>query len=39
MKIRAIAGITFKEAKRDRILYLLLFFAALGIVAPGSWPS
>ncbi|MGZ5515442.1 MAG: ABC transporter permease [Candidatus Aminicenantales bacterium] len=33
MKIRAIAGITFKEAKRDRILYLLFFFAALGIVA------
>ncbi len=33
MKIRAIAGITFKEAKRDRILYLLFFFAAIGIVA------
>jgi ABC-type transport system involved in multi-copper enzyme maturation permease subunit len=33
MKIRAIAGITFKEAKRDRVLYLLFFFAALGIVA------
>jgi ABC-type transport system involved in multi-copper enzyme maturation permease subunit len=33
MKIAAIAGITFKEAKRDRILYLLFFFAALGIVA------
>jgi ABC-type transport system involved in multi-copper enzyme maturation permease subunit len=33
MKIRAIAGITFKEAKRDRILYLLFFFAVLGIVA------
>jgi ABC-type transport system involved in multi-copper enzyme maturation permease subunit len=32
MKIAAIAGITFKEAKRDRILYLLFFFAALGIV-------
>ena len=32
MKIRAIAGITFKEAKRDRVLYLLFFFAALGIV-------
>jgi ABC-type transport system involved in multi-copper enzyme maturation permease subunit len=31
MKIGAIAGITFKEAKRDRILYLLFFFAALGI--------
>lgn len=33
MKITAIAGITFKEAKRDRILYLLFFFAAVGIVA------
>jgi ABC-type transport system involved in multi-copper enzyme maturation permease subunit len=33
MRIAAIAGITFKEAKRDRILYLLFFFAALGIVA------
>jgi ABC-type transport system involved in multi-copper enzyme maturation permease subunit len=33
MKIAAIAGITFKEAKRDRILYLLFFFAAVGIVA------
>jgi ABC-type transport system involved in multi-copper enzyme maturation permease subunit len=33
MKIRAIAGITFKEAKRDRILYLLFFFAAVFIVA------
>ncbi len=33
MRIGAIAGITFKEAKRDRILYLLFFFAALGIVA------
>ena len=33
MKIGAIAGITFKEAKRDRILYLLFFFAALGIVS------
>jgi ABC-type transport system involved in multi-copper enzyme maturation permease subunit len=33
MKIGAIAGITFKEAKRDRVLYLLFFFAALGIVA------
>ncbi len=32
MKIGAIAGNTFKEAKRDRILYLLFFFAALGIV-------
>ena len=28
MKIGAIAGITFKEAKRDRVLYLLFFFAA-----------
>lgn len=33
MKIGAIAGITFKEAKRDRVLYLLFFFAALGIAA------
>lgn len=33
MKIRAIAGITFKEAKRDRVLYLLFFFAAVCIVA------
>ena len=33
MKIGAIAGITFKEAKRDRILYLLFFFAAVGILA------
>ncbi len=33
MKIRAIAGITFKEAKRDRILYLLFFFAAVCIIA------
>jgi ABC-type transport system involved in multi-copper enzyme maturation permease subunit len=33
MKIGAIAGITFKEAKRDRVLYLLFFFAALGIIA------
>jgi ABC-type transport system involved in multi-copper enzyme maturation permease subunit len=33
MRIGAIAGITFKEAKRDRVLYLLFFFAALGIVA------
>ena len=33
MKVGAIAGITFKEAKRDRVLYLLFFFAALGIVA------
>jgi len=32
MKIGAIAGITFKEAKRDRVLYLLFFFAALGII-------
>ena len=33
MKIWAIAGITFKEAKRDRILYLLFFFAAVAIIA------
>jgi len=33
MKIWAIAGITFKEAKRDRILYLLFFFAAVAILA------
>jgi ABC-type transport system involved in multi-copper enzyme maturation permease subunit len=33
MRIAAIAGITFKEAKRDRILYLLFFFAAVGILA------
>lgn len=32
MKIRAIAIITFKEAIRDRILYLLLFFAAVCII-------
>ena len=32
MKIRAIALNTFKEAVRDRILYLLLFFAALCII-------
>ena len=31
MKIRAIASNTFKEAIRDRILYLLLFFAAVFI--------
>jgi ABC-type transport system involved in multi-copper enzyme maturation permease subunit len=33
MKIGAIAGITFKEAKRDRVLYLLFFFAAVAIIA------
>jgi ABC-type transport system involved in multi-copper enzyme maturation permease subunit len=33
MKIGAIAGITFKEAKRDRVLYLLFFFAAVAILA------
>jgi ABC-type transport system involved in multi-copper enzyme maturation permease subunit len=33
MKIGAIAGITFKEAQRDRVLYLLFFFAAVGILA------
>jgi ABC-type transport system involved in multi-copper enzyme maturation permease subunit len=32
MKITAIARNTFKEAARDRILYLLFFFAAVGIV-------
>ncbi len=32
MKIRAIAANTFKEAIRDRILYLLLFFAAASII-------
>lgn len=32
MKIRAIALNTFKEAIRDRILYLLLFFAAVCIL-------
>jgi ABC-type transport system involved in multi-copper enzyme maturation permease subunit len=32
MKIRAIALNTFKEAIRDRILYLLLFFAAASLV-------
>lgn len=32
MKIRAIAANTFKEAIRDRILYLLLFFAASCII-------
>ena len=32
MKIGAIALNTFKEAKRDRILYLLFFFAAVCIV-------
>ena len=31
MKIRAIAANTFKEAIRDRILYLLLFFAVVVI--------
>jgi len=32
MKIKAIAFNTFKEAIRDRILYLLLFFAAVCII-------
>lgn len=32
MKIRSIAANTFKEAIRDRILYLLLFFAAASII-------
>lgn len=33
MKIKAIAFNTFKEAIRDRILYLLLFFAAVCIIS------
>lgn len=33
MKIRAIVFNTFKEAIRDRILYLLLFFAAVCIIS------
>ncbi len=33
MKIAVIARNTFKEAKRDRILYLLFFFAAVCIIA------
>jgi ABC-type transport system involved in multi-copper enzyme maturation permease subunit len=33
MKIRAIAFNTFKEAIRDRILFLLLFFAAVCIIS------
>jgi len=32
MKIKAIALNTFKEAIRDRILYLLLFFAAVALI-------
>jgi ABC-type transport system involved in multi-copper enzyme maturation permease subunit len=32
MKIRAVALNTFKEAIRDRILYLLLFFAAVSLI-------
>ncbi|OQX55233.1 MAG: hypothetical protein B5M54_03060 [Candidatus Aminicenantes bacterium 4484_214] len=32
MKIRAVALNTFREAIRDRILYLLIFFAAIGII-------
>ena len=32
MKIKAIAANTFREAIRDRILYLLLFFAAASII-------
>jgi ABC-type transport system involved in multi-copper enzyme maturation permease subunit len=32
MRIKAIALNTFKEAIRDRILYLLLFFAAVAII-------
>lgn len=31
MKIRTIAQMTFKEAIRDRVLYLLLFFAAVSL--------
>lgn len=33
MKIKAIALNTFKEAIRDRILYLLFFFAAVAVVS------
>jgi ABC-type transport system involved in multi-copper enzyme maturation permease subunit len=33
MKALAIAGITFKEAKRDRVLYLLFFFAVVAIAS------
>jgi hypothetical protein len=36
MKIRTIALNTFKEAVRDRILYLLLFFAAVCIILSRS---
>jgi ABC-type transport system involved in multi-copper enzyme maturation permease subunit len=32
MKIRAIALNTFKEAVRDRVLYLLFFFAAVALI-------
>ncbi len=32
MKIKAIAANTFREAIRDRILYLLLFFAAASLI-------
>ena len=32
MKVRAIAANTFKEAIRDRVLYLLLFFAVITIL-------
>jgi len=39
MKIGAIAGITFKEAKRDRILYLLFSSRRSASAAPGPWPS
>jgi hypothetical protein len=37
MKIGAIAGITFKEAKRDRVLYLLFFFTVSPFSSRGSW--
>jgi len=33
MKIKAIAQNTLKEAIRDRVLYLLLFFAALSLIS------
>ena len=39
MTITVIARNTFKEAVRDRVLYLLLFFAAPPSSFAGSWPS
>jgi len=33
MKIRAVASNTFKEAIRDRVLYLLLFFAVISLIS------